>query len=69
MEKTSFTVKLEKVDAAAKTKLIKEIKSLIPGANLVEVTLIMILIEFKHTPIFPHPFFSFSSFSSRQRSL
>ena len=29
-------MKLEKFDAAAKAKIIKEIKALIPGANLVE---------------------------------
>ncbi|KAJ3039600.1 54S ribosomal protein L12, mitochondrial [Rhizophlyctis rosea] len=33
---TEFKVKLEKFDAAAKAKIIKEIKGLIPGANLVE---------------------------------
>lgn len=35
-EKTSFIVKLEKIDAASKAKIIKEVKGLIPGANLVE---------------------------------
>ncbi|CAB4385350.1 unnamed protein product [Rhizophagus irregularis] len=35
-EKTEFTVKLEKYDAAAKTKIIREIKNLMPGTNLVE---------------------------------
>jgi large subunit ribosomal protein L7/L12 len=30
-------VKLEKFDAAAKAKIIREIKNLIPGSNLVEV--------------------------------
>ncbi|RIA98537.1 ribosomal protein L7/L12 C-terminal domain-containing protein [Glomus cerebriforme] len=35
-EKTEFTVKLEKYDAAAKTKIIREIKNLLPGTNLVE---------------------------------
>jgi large subunit ribosomal protein L7/L12 len=35
VEKTSFTIKLEKFDAAAKAKMIREIKGLIPGANLV----------------------------------
>ena len=39
VEKTEFTVKLEKFDAAAKAKIIREIKGLIPGANLVEVRL------------------------------
>ncbi|RKO83224.1 ribosomal protein L7/L12 [Blyttiomyces helicus] len=34
--KTEFTVKLEKFDAASKAKIIKEIKTLIPGASLVE---------------------------------
>lgn len=36
-EKTEFNVKLEKFDAAAKAKLIREIKNIIPGINLVEV--------------------------------
>jgi large subunit ribosomal protein L7/L12 len=35
-EKTEFTVKLEKYDAAAKTKIIREMKNLLPGINLVE---------------------------------
>ncbi|KAI8815665.1 ribosomal protein L7/L12 C-terminal domain-containing protein [Fimicolochytrium jonesii] len=35
-EKTEFKVKLEKFDAASKAKIIKEIKALLPGANLVE---------------------------------
>ncbi|OZJ01998.1 hypothetical protein BZG36_04724, partial [Bifiguratus adelaidae] len=35
-EKSDFTVKLEKVDAASKAKVIREIKGLIPGMNLVE---------------------------------
>jgi len=35
-EKTIFNVKLEKFDAASKAKIIKEIKALIPGMNLVE---------------------------------
>ncbi|KAJ1546334.1 hypothetical protein HK405_007201 [Cladochytrium tenue] len=35
-EKTEFKVKLEKFDAAAKAKVIREIKNLIPGSNLVE---------------------------------
>lgn len=37
VEKTEFKVKLEKFDAASKAKIIKEIKGMIPGANLVEV--------------------------------
>ncbi|KAI8597219.1 ribosomal protein L7/L12 C-terminal domain-containing protein, partial [Dissophora ornata] len=36
VEKTEFNVKLEKFDAAAKAKLIREIKNIIPGINLVE---------------------------------
>ncbi len=36
-EKTEFSVKLEKFDAAAKAKIIREVKALLPGANLVEV--------------------------------
>ncbi|KAF9977920.1 hypothetical protein BGZ65_007204, partial [Modicella reniformis] len=35
-EKTVFNVKIEKFDAAAKAKLIREIKNIIPGINLVE---------------------------------
>ncbi|KAG9300460.1 hypothetical protein G9A89_010086 [Geosiphon pyriformis] len=35
-EKTEFKVKLEKYDAAAKTKIIREIKNIITGMNLVE---------------------------------
>ena len=35
-EKTLFTVKLEKIDTASKAKIIKEIKGLLPGANLIE---------------------------------
>jgi ribosomal protein L7/L12 len=36
VEKTSFNITLEKFDAASKAKVIKEIKQLLPGANLVE---------------------------------
>lgn len=36
-EQTAFKVVLAKIDAASKAKVIKEIKGLIPGANLVEV--------------------------------
>ncbi|KAJ3355696.1 hypothetical protein HDU83_002701 [Entophlyctis luteolus] len=35
-EQTEFKVKLEKFDAAAKAKIIREVKNIIPGANLVE---------------------------------
>ncbi|KGB75746.2 50S small subunit ribosomal protein L7/L12 [Cryptococcus deuterogattii R265] len=35
-EKTIFTVKLEKFDAAAKAKIIREVKALMPNMNLVE---------------------------------
>ncbi|CAG8711010.1 14197_t:CDS:2 [Acaulospora morrowiae] len=35
-EKTEFTVKLEKYEASAKTKIIREIKNILPGMNLVE---------------------------------
>lgn len=35
---TSFKVTLEKFDAASKAKVIKEIKQMLPGANLVEVS-------------------------------
>ncbi|KIR63869.1 50S small subunit ribosomal protein L7/L12 [Cryptococcus bacillisporus CA1873] len=37
-EKTIFTVKLEKFDAAAKAKIIREVKALMPNMNLVEVS-------------------------------
>ncbi|KAJ3003888.1 UNVERIFIED_CONTAM: hypothetical protein HDU68_005447 [Siphonaria sp. JEL0065] len=36
VEQTEFKVKLEKFDSAAKAKIIREVKNLIPGANLVE---------------------------------
>ncbi|TPX35101.1 hypothetical protein SmJEL517_g02477 [Synchytrium microbalum] len=36
VEKTEFKVKLEKFNADAKAKIIREIKTLIPGSNLVE---------------------------------
>lgn len=39
-EKTIFTVKLEKFDAAAKAKIIREVKAMMPNMNLVEVGLI-----------------------------
>ncbi|EGF83543.1 hypothetical protein BATDEDRAFT_9160 [Batrachochytrium dendrobatidis JAM81] len=35
-EKTSFKVTLQKFDPASKAKVIKEIKAILPGANLVE---------------------------------
>ena len=35
--KTHFSVKLESFDAASKAKVIREIKQLIPGSNLVDV--------------------------------
>jgi large subunit ribosomal protein L7/L12 len=37
-EKTIFTVKLEKFDAGAKAKIIREVKALMPNMNLVEVS-------------------------------
>ena len=37
-EPTEFTVKLTKFDTDSKVKLIKEIKNLIPGINLVQVS-------------------------------
>lgn len=37
-EKTIFTLKLEKIDAAAKAKIIREVKALMPNMNLVEVS-------------------------------
>ena len=37
-EKTIFTVKLEKIDAAAKAKIIREVKAIMPNMNLVEVS-------------------------------
>lgn len=39
-EQTAFKVTLAKFDAATKAKIIKEIKALLPGANLVEVYLL-----------------------------
>lgn len=36
-EKTVFNVKLESFDAAAKAKVIKEVKSLVPNLTLIEV--------------------------------
>lgn len=42
VEQTSFKVTLAKFDAATKAKIIKEIKQMIPGANLVEVVLLLI---------------------------
>ncbi|CAG8518219.1 5932_t:CDS:2 [Paraglomus brasilianum] len=35
-EKTEFKVKLEKFDPASKTKVIREMKNILPGMNLVE---------------------------------
>ncbi|KAL1407590.1 54S ribosomal protein L12, mitochondrial [Vanrija albida] len=35
-EKTIFTLKLEKFDAAAKAKIIREVKAIMPNMNLVE---------------------------------
>jgi large subunit ribosomal protein L7/L12 len=37
-EKTIFTVKLEKFDTAAKAKIIREVKAMMPNMNLVEVS-------------------------------
>ena len=37
-EKTIFTVKLEKFDATAKAKIIREVKAMMPNMNLVEVS-------------------------------
>lgn len=42
-EKTHFTVKLTELKAAEKVKLIKEVKNCIPGLNLVQVSLIIVL--------------------------
>lgn len=39
-EKTIFTVKLEKIDAANKAKIIREVKVLQPSMTLVEVSLV-----------------------------
>jgi hypothetical protein len=38
-EKTIFTVKLEKFDAGAKAKIIREVKAIMPNMNLVEASL------------------------------
>lgn len=40
-EPTEFTVKLTQFDAASKVKLIKEIKNLVQGLNLVQVSYLM----------------------------
>ena len=37
-EKTIFTVKLEKFEATAKAKIIREVKAMMPNMNLVEVS-------------------------------
>ena len=37
-EKTIFTVKLEKIDATQKAKVIREVKAIMPNMNLVEVS-------------------------------
>ena len=37
-EKTIFTVKLEKFEATAKAKIIREVKAIMPNMNLVEVS-------------------------------
>ena len=37
-EKTIFTVKLEKYEATAKAKIIREVKAMMPNMNLVEVS-------------------------------
>lgn len=37
-EKTVFNVNLTKIDAAQKAKAIREVKALMPGMNLVEVS-------------------------------
>jgi len=39
-EKTIFTVKMEKIDAAQKAKVIREVKAMMPNMNLVEVSLL-----------------------------
>lgn len=38
-EKASFTIKLESFAADAKAKVIREIKNIVPGINLVDVSL------------------------------
>lgn len=38
-EKTAFDVTLKKIDASAKAKVIKEVKTVMPSMNLVEVRL------------------------------
>jgi large subunit ribosomal protein L7/L12 len=40
-EKTIFNVKLESFDAAAKPKIIKEVKSLVPNLTLLEVCIVI----------------------------
>jgi hypothetical protein len=64
-EKTIFNVTLEKFDAAAKPKIIKEIKNLIPNMNLMEVWLIFV----RYTIYSTLANLPFSPASFRQRSL
>jgi hypothetical protein len=45
-EKTIFTVKLEKFDAGAKAKIIREVKAIMPNMNLVEVGLFSLAFTF-----------------------
>ena len=46
-EPTEFTIKLTQFDAANKVKLIKEIKNLMPGLNLVQVCIsVLVLLKF-----------------------
>ena len=55
-EKTIFTVKLEKFDAAAKAKVIREVKAMMPNMNLVEVGLVSFFFSPKYSgPGQTHP--------------
>ena len=45
-EKTIFTVKLEKFEATAKAKIIREVKAIMPNMNLVEVSPVSHFVHF-----------------------
>ena len=50
--KTTFTVKLLKFDEAKKVAVIKEIKSLIDGLNLVQVFLFILMLRIDFNSLF-----------------
>ena len=53
-EKTEFTVRLVKYEENSKIKVIKEIKTLMEGMNLVQVYMANVLYDSKRSP-FLHP--------------